>query len=175
MILARLILGLLTLAPMTGYDLKKHFDSSINHVWNADKAQIYRTLNKLVEDGLAVVHVVPQENYPARQEHHITAAGRVALSEWLGDGLDAEPVREPFLARLFFSGDLDREQVQALLKARRSEVTDRMEHYESQREDLGDVSGFDRRAFLMAATLEREIARTEAELKWLRKVERNLP
>lgn len=175
MILARLILGLLTLAPMTGYDLKKHFDSSINHFWNADKAQIYRTLNRLVDDGLAVVRVVAQENYPDRQEHHITEAGRAALGEWLSTGLDAEPVREPFLARLFFSGELEREDVLRLLRARRSEVTDRLEDYRAQREGLGDVSGFDRRAFLMAATLEREVGRTEAELKWLRSVERSMP
>ena len=55
MALARIILGLLALAPMTGYDLKRHFDSSVRHFWWADKAQIYRTLATLVAGGLAEV------------------------------------------------------------------------------------------------------------------------
>ena len=94
MILARLILGLLSLAPMTGYELKKHFDSSINHFWNADKAQIYRTLAQLVKDGHATVTTVAQRNYPDRQEHHITDAGREALVEWLGGEVTAHTPRE---------------------------------------------------------------------------------
>jgi DNA-binding PadR family transcriptional regulator len=60
MILARLVLGLLNLAPMTGYDLKKVFDSSISHFWAADKAQIYRTLTALVADGYATVEVLTE-------------------------------------------------------------------------------------------------------------------
>ena len=58
MILARIILGFLALSPMTGYDLKRHFDSTVGHFWSADKAQIYRTLAQLVADGLAEVETV---------------------------------------------------------------------------------------------------------------------
>ncbi|WP_309080805.1 PadR family transcriptional regulator [Zhihengliuella sp.] len=175
MILARLILGLLTLAPMTGYDLKRHFDASIGHVWNADKAQIYRTLGQLVETGMAVVKVVPQENYPDRKEHHITDAGRGALRAWLNAEPDAEPAREPFLGRIFFAGELERDAVVLLLQERRARVAAQLEDYRGQRAELGDLEGFDRRAYLMAATLERSIGHAESELRWLRQVERNLP
>ncbi|WP_035777058.1 PadR family transcriptional regulator, partial [Arthrobacter sp. H5] len=67
MTLSYLILGMLGRSPMTGYDLKKRFDASIGHFWAADKAQIYRTLNKLVADDLAEVVVVPQASLPDRQ------------------------------------------------------------------------------------------------------------
>src|SRR5258705_13680872 len=53
MSLAHAILGMLQTRPMTGYDLKVEcFDNSIAHFWQADQAQIYRTLDKLAEDGL---------------------------------------------------------------------------------------------------------------------------
>lgn len=175
MILARLILGLLSLAPMTGYDLKKHFDSSINHFWNADKAQIYRTLAHLVRDGLATVKTIRQENYPDRQEHHITAAGRRALLEWLAAPLDAQPGREAFLGRVFFAGELERGAVLELLSARRSESLALLEEYRMQRREIGPAAETERRAFLMAATLDNGIRHVEAELEWLDSVEGRLP
>ncbi|MBM6623157.1 PadR family transcriptional regulator [Micrococcaceae bacterium RIT802] len=175
MILARLILGLLSLSPMTGYDLKKHFDSSINHFWNADKAQIYRTLAQLVTDGLATVRTVPQENYPARQEHHITAAGRTALQDWLTGALDRQPAREPFLGRIFFSGGLARDEVRGLLAARRAEARELHHSYRVLRAELDEAALTDRRGYLMAATLDHGIAHVDAELSWLDAVEGNLP
>ena len=175
MILARLILGLLSLAPMTGYDLKKHFDSSINHFWNADKAQIYRTLSQLVGDGLATVRTVPQENYPARQEHHITDAGRRALLGWLSGPLDPPAGREPFLGRVFFAGELDRDSVLGLLAERRQQSLATLAEYREQRAEIGPGVAADRRAFLMACTLDHGIRHLEAELEWLDAVEGALP
>lgn len=175
MILARLILGLLSLSPMTGYDLKKHFDSSINHFWNADKAQIYRTLAQLVTSGLATVRSVPQENYPARQEHHITPAGRTALQDWLTGGLDRQPAREPFLGRIFFAGGLQRDEIVGLLAARRAEAEELHASYRALRAELDDAALAERRGYLMAATLDHGIAHVDAELSWLDSVEGNLP
>jgi len=50
MSLAYAILNTLQQKEMTGYDLKTScFDQCIAHLWPADQAQIYRTLDKLVE------------------------------------------------------------------------------------------------------------------------------
>ncbi|WP_418606301.1 PadR family transcriptional regulator [Georgenia sp. SUBG003] len=98
LVLSRLILGLLALAPMTGYDIKRHLDSTVRHFWAADKAQVYRALASLVKDGYATVEVVHQETRPDRQEHHITEAGRAALHEWLASPLSV-PAERDLLAR----------------------------------------------------------------------------
>ena len=47
------ILGFLNYQPFSGYDLKKLFDTSVRHFWPADQSQIYRTLARLTEQGLA--------------------------------------------------------------------------------------------------------------------------
>ncbi|MGO3483520.1 MAG: PadR family transcriptional regulator, partial [Cellulosimicrobium funkei] len=106
MVLRYLVLGLLTVRPMTGYDLKRAFDTSVHHFWAADRSQLYRTLAALVDAGLAEVEVVPQESYPDRKVHTITAAGRAALRDWLAAPLEPEDAREPFLGRLFFADQL---------------------------------------------------------------------
>lgn len=174
MILARLVLGLLNLAPMTGYDLKKVFDSSISHFWAADKAQIYRTLNALVADGYATVEVVAQSNYPDRQEHHITTAGHEVLVSWLSSDLVPHAVREPFLARIFFAGNLPREAVLELLRERRTEAEATLAKFMTKRESLRPAE-HDRARYLTIATLDNGIAHVRAELDWLDAVEDGLP
>ncbi|WP_127130641.1 PadR family transcriptional regulator [Georgenia sp. SYP-B2076] len=173
MVLARLILGLLNIAPMTGYDVKKHVDSTIRHFWAADKAQVYRTLAGLVRDGYATVEVVPGVGLPDRQEHHITEAGRRALTEWLASDLTPHAEREPFLARIFFAGSLGREQVLDLLRERRAQAEVLLTELTARR--ARHAEAHDRGGYLMLATLENGLTHVRAELEWLDTVERNLP
>ncbi|MFY9679799.1 PadR family transcriptional regulator [Glutamicibacter protophormiae] len=175
MVLARLILGLLCLSPMTGYELKKHFDSSINHFWNADKAQIYRTLAQLVDQGYATVRTVPQSNYPDRQEHHITEAGREVLNQWLSSGAARSPERDPFMGQVFFAAELERDGIEQLLIERRQATRYVLDDYLSQREGIDMRAAADRRSFLMAATLDHAIRQQAAELEWLDAVLEHLP
>lgn len=171
MVLARIVLGLLSIAPMTGYDLKRHFDSTVRHFWAADKAQIYRTLAGLVAEGFAEIVTVPGSVAPDRQEHHITAAGREALAAWLVLEPERQVERDPFLARLFFAGTLDNEDVRALLAARRETTEAQLMIFEELRADL---SVTDRAARLRLATLDNGIAHARAELGWLDAIEAEL-
>ncbi|WP_456286498.1 PadR family transcriptional regulator [Microbacterium sp. JZ70] len=171
--LSRIILGLLALAPMTGYDLKRHFDSTARHFWAADKAQIYRTLARLVDDGLAAVEVVPGAGAPDRQVHRITAEGRAALAEWLVSPVEAHADRDPFLARLFFADGLEPEALRRLLAVRRQEAEELLAHFESIRDTTGAPR--DRAARFRLATLANGIAHMRAELAWLDEIEADLP
>lgn len=167
MVLARIILGFLSIAPMSGYDLKRHFDSSAAYFWSADKAQIYRTLASLVTDGLAEKEVVPGDGAPDRVLHRITAEGKEALDAWLTSPLDRQPERDPFLARLFFAGD-DPETVHRLVSARRSTVQRYVDDLEQVRTATPQV---ERRAnpagWLRVQTLEHGIATGRHEIAWL--------
>lgn len=163
MILSRIILGLLAIAPMTGYDLKRNFASTAAHFWSADKAQIYRALAQLVADGLAEIETVAGVGAPDRQVHHITAAGREALRAWLASEPEQHADRDPFLARVFFAGDLDDAQVRALLAGRRAAAQERLAQFEGMRE----VDAADRAMRLRLATLDNGIAHLRAELAWI--------
>ena len=41
------LLALLTVEPMTGYDLSKRFESSVAYVWHAPDSQIYPELRRM--------------------------------------------------------------------------------------------------------------------------------
>jgi DNA-binding PadR family transcriptional regulator len=160
------ILGLLNLRPLSGYDLKKSFDGSVNHFWRADQSQIYRTLDRLVADGRVEVTVQPQEGRPDRKEHRITPSGQQELAHWLRSPLTAEVTREPFLARLFFLGDLgDEHAVGDLLRERREQVRqarDRLLQVGEASPEPTDLAGR-----LRMATLHYGLEHAEAELQWL--------
>jgi DNA-binding PadR family transcriptional regulator len=162
MSLSHAILGLLDLAPMTGYDLKKTFDSSVAHFWAADQAQIYRTLAALVDDGAVDVRVVPQEGRPDRREHRITDAGRRRLETWLGSPLEPDRIREPFLARVFFAGREDPAVARRLLAERRAATEERLTALRSLPGPAGTTA-----ERLRTATLSYGVRQLEAELAWI--------
>ncbi|MFC5289294.1 PadR family transcriptional regulator [Actinokineospora guangxiensis] len=164
MVLAHIILGFLALAPMTGYDLKRHFDSTVGHFWSADRAQIYRALATLVADGHAEVETVAGSGAPDRQEHRVTDAGRAALAAWLAAEPERHVDRDPFLARVFFGADLAPDALLALLARRRAEAQTRLADYERLRAESDTGT---RAARLRLATLDNGIAHLRAELTWL--------
>jgi len=99
------LLGLLNYTPMTGYDLKKVFDDSINFFWSAQTSQIYRELKGLEKKGCIVSTVKSSEKGPDKRVYNITEQGISCLKDWLADMPDEydENLRNTFLVRLFFS------------------------------------------------------------------------
>lgn len=165
MILARIILGLLDIAPMSGYDLKRYVDTVVTHFWTADKSQVYRTLAGLVADGLARIETVPGTSAPDRLVHHITDAGRAALHAWLVSDLDRQPERDAFLARAFFAGGLDDDELRELLTRRRAAADALLATLDAMRETT--PAPRDRAERLRLATLDSGIRHARTELEWL--------
>lgn len=167
MSLPHLVLGLLDQQPRSGYDLKKVFDETAGHYWNADRSQIYRTLARLEQEGFVEATEVPQEGKPDRKNYRITAAGGEHLSAWLHSPIEDGNFRKPFAARLFFLGrEDDPELVRRLVARRREEVEERLRTLETAPAPSGS---FDER--LRTATLRGAIHHMRAELLWLVEIE----
>ena len=109
------VLGLLTIRPCTGYDLKRYFTASVRHFWSADQAAIYRALAELEADGLVGHERVEQQTRPDRKVYQVTTAGLEALDAWLVQPAPAQVRREPLLLKLFFSSRVRGPDLEALL------------------------------------------------------------
>lgn len=172
------VLGILSIRPMSGYELKKVIDSSVGHFWTADQSQVYRTLSALVEDGMASRRTVVQEERPNLHLHSVTDNGLAELDRWLASPLRAQPSRDPFLARLFFADRLPMERIRELLDARRRETREEFAALEAiflvtdAAELPGDISELAR--VLRMATLAKGLADARAELAWLDATEQKL-
>ncbi|NJN85635.1 MAG: PadR family transcriptional regulator [Leptolyngbyaceae cyanobacterium SL_7_1] len=117
MSLAYVILGLLQQEERTGYDLKVGcFDQCIAHLWQADQAQIYRTLDRLEVQGWICCTIKIQHDRPNRKVYHITETGKAELNQWLQTHQPLPVLREPLLMQLYFAAELPNEAIATLLE-----------------------------------------------------------
>jgi DNA-binding PadR family transcriptional regulator len=173
MSLEHAILGFLSYKPFSGYDLKKAFDTSVNHFWPADQSQIYRTLARLAEREWAEVEVVPQQDRPARKVYHITEVGRQELRRWLTTPLPFKDSRHASLIQVFFAGQLSDEEILAMFRRETEPLRAALGGADIIRQKsvpFIDAIGSPREAFFWMLTLEYGIRMAEASLEWIESV-----
>jgi DNA-binding PadR family transcriptional regulator len=110
------LLGLLSYEPMTGYELKQFFDSSIQHFWNAELSQIYPTLKSLEDAGYVTKHVEVQESRPNRKVYEVTTAGREEFDRWMRTPTPPADLRDPFLIKVFLGTEIPVEDTLVLMR-----------------------------------------------------------
>lgn len=160
------ILGFLREQELSGYDLKTLcFDHDAEHVWNADQAQIYRTLDRLETRRLVSARLHRQRSRPDRKVYALTAQGSDELDRWAALLVPPRPVRDPFLLQLRFSGGLHDEDVLRLLRDRRDTLQQRLDHL---RQRLASESGGQSRdALLHRLTLTGAISSARADIDFI--------
>jgi DNA-binding PadR family transcriptional regulator len=99
------VLGALTLAPMSGYDLRAFFDESVRFFWTESYGQIYPILKQLADEGLVTPAPKRADGgaHPRRTVYAITPRGRAALARWLGEPVEHQVGRVEILLKLFFA------------------------------------------------------------------------
>ena len=168
MSLAHAILGLLEEEPRTGYDLKtRSFDHSVNHFWSADQAQIYRTLDKLVEQGWVESQLEIQHDHPNRKIYHITSVGKSELRRWQHEYQPLTSIREPFLVQFFFGSALSNAELIAMLERQITSYQERLEGYRCIKlAASSEDPQITRQQALHRLTLERGIRNAESSIEW---------
>jgi PadR family transcriptional regulator AphA len=112
------VLGMLSLRPRSGYDIKAVVDRSTRYFWAASYGQIYPELRRLEEEGLIEGEDAPSGGR-SRRVYRITKAGREALRDWLFGSTVTIELRDESLLRLFFADALPREEALVLLEGRK--------------------------------------------------------
>jgi len=112
------VLGLLSLGPRSGYDIKTVVDRSTRFFWAASYGQIYPELRRLEAEGLVEGEDAPN-GARGRRVYKLTDAGRQALQDWLLGSETTIEYRDESLLRLFFGDALPREQALELLEGRK--------------------------------------------------------
>jgi PadR family transcriptional regulator, regulatory protein AphA len=100
------LLGLLTVEPMSGYDMGQTIRGSIGHFWNESYGQIYPNLKKLAVDGFVGATTERQKGKPDRRIYSITKKGRQRLANWMTVQPQAEIPRNELLLKLFFGAQV---------------------------------------------------------------------
>jgi len=95
------ILGLLTIEPMSGYDLGKNLPETLNYFWAESNGQIYPALKRLVADDLIAAVATQPVGRRVKQKYALTPAGRKRLEEWLAKPPRLQPPRNELLLKVF--------------------------------------------------------------------------
>jgi DNA-binding PadR family transcriptional regulator len=119
---AEALLGMLSLRPMSGYELRQTIEGSIGNFWSESYGQIYPTLKKLQMEGLVSV---AEGDRAGSKVYSLTHAGRARLLEWLTVMPRPQVERNELLLKLFFGNLQPVEQVrEQIAERRRVEVAD---------------------------------------------------
>ncbi|MBI5964245.1 MAG: PadR family transcriptional regulator [Chloroflexi bacterium] len=171
MSLKHAILGFLSLAPFSGYDLKKAFDNSVQHFWPANQSQIYRTLAELDEQGFVEKEIIEREERLDMKIYNITETGRAELHQWLSTPLPEHDTREPFLIQVYFGGKLSDGEILNLLHRKLKEIEERLSVFEAVYQMSQNTPGkvADKRTtFFALLTLELGYINSKSDAAWLR-------
>jgi PadR family transcriptional regulator AphA len=175
MSLKHALLGFIDLIPLSGYDLAKMFDDSVNFYWPATHSQIYRTLKELYQAGMVTREIVRQSEHPNKKVYSITKLGKEELRRWVSTPLDLPTLRHGLLVQLAFANRLADQEIIGLLEAYAEKLRERLAlyHGEQQQEQLA-YSRTEREKFLWSSILKNGILSYECDLKWAEETIRDL-
>lgn len=140
------LLGLIDIAPMSGYDIVKAFDYAAFFYWHATHTQVYRTLKELEKDGLIEGEVVHQTDNPSKKVFSITGAGRDALGRWVREEPELPGFKHAFLIKFTYAAHLDD-----------GELLTQLDTYERKlKEKLALLTSEEKRGFVEMARSPRE-------------------
>lgn len=160
-----IILGIISLEPCSGYDMKMEFEQGGASMLSAlSFGSIYPRLKQLQQDGLIEMQQVTNGGRQ-KKVYELTQVGWLELQSWLEQQSDYPiPMRDELLLKMLFWGSsgVDRETLMAQLRVR----------YEESHEVLQYITEWEHngRSFVdeyTALVLSYIRNKLEAELNWI--------
>ena len=138
MSLPHALLGLLAVAPRSGYELTKAFAGDLGrYAWQAGHTSIYPELGRLAEQGLVEV---THEGARGSRTYAVTAAGREALRTWLLSPPErGGKVRNELVLRMFMLSALDPADARTVLERIAADTAQEAAALRRIREEAGPV------------------------------------
>lgn len=104
------ILGLLSIRPMSGYDVSQSYKRALQQIWYAPLGQVYPTLRKMQVDGLLSVSVDIQHGKPNRKVYRLSPQGQRVLVKWLSRPPSLPKMHHEFIHNLFLLNHIEPER-----------------------------------------------------------------
>ena len=164
---AYVVLGLVSIRPMTGYELAAYAERSIGNFFPLTRSHIYSELGRLGRLGLLEATEIAQENAPAKRVYEITPGGSDELRRWLGNAvMKEERSRSLFLVRIFFGDRTSPERLAVLLDEFESAARARRDRLAAVADKLADRPG----SVFRRSTALFGLRREQANLDWVAEV-----
>jgi len=164
---ACVVLGLVSIRPMSGYELAAYAERSIGNFFPLTRSHIYSELDRLGRLGLLEATEITQENAPTKRVYEITPDGGDELRQWLeGTVPKQERSRNLFLAQVFFGHRLPPGHLAAMLDDFESAARFRRDQLAAVVDKLADRPG----SVFRRSTALFGLRREQANLDWVAEV-----
>jgi DNA-binding PadR family transcriptional regulator len=130
------ILGLLSLRPMSGYDMKKYVDEALSHFWKENYGYIYPTLARLAKDGMVSCRTIRQQGKPSRRLYSLTRRGKAELLKWLEEPVDQIPTRNEMLLKISFASNISTDALIGILEQYIEDQKRKLKEYRSVQAEI---------------------------------------
>lgn len=160
------LLALLSIRPMTGYEIYRRNARALEPWWETPRTQIYPKLRELEKRGLIEHEQVVQEGKPNKRLYSLGPSGSEALSHWLGSSIAVPEMRHHMMMRLFLGNLMPAGQTCRLLTDYRDRMAARAESLRHAKERFaGSLSGpYRASVFFELLSLDHLIAMTDLEV-----------
>lgn len=168
------ILGVISMKPSSGYDIKKFCDKTISHFWNENFGHIYPVLSQLEKEGLIILSDSSEGS--KRKIYEITDKGKKEFCEWLMQPFEPQPPRSEMLLKLSFGNYIPKEKVIEMVKEVKNIHESRLMEYKQMEESfLSDENAKKHPQYAYwLAPLRYGIIASEAALKWCEETIENI-
>lgn len=165
------LLGLLAQQPRYGYELRAAFMALAGgaEAWEVKPAQIYTTLNRMVESGLVERSAVVDDGSEDKVIYTLTPSGRSELQTWLKEGSLDDPQQDAFFLKLMLSLELPDVDPSRLIQTQRSTLYQELHRITTLRTRLNPQQELAR-----ILLMDKAIMHLEADLRWLDMIESRL-
>ncbi len=101
------VLGMLSIQPKTGYDIKKDIETLLPTVWSESYGQIYKVLAQLETEKLVTRKHIEQKGRPNKVRYSITKRGQKELIAYLHTPPDKIVIRDETMLKLFMGFNVE--------------------------------------------------------------------
>ncbi|MCH4887773.1 PadR family transcriptional regulator [Acidaminobacter sp. JC074] len=160
------LLGLLSIKPMTGYEMKKWVENALSHFWKTSYGQIYPTMSKFVEKGYVTVEKLENDKGPASKLYSLTEEGELVLLEWLNESVEDFNSKDEALLKFYFTSMLPIESVIDMMETSLVYNKSVRDKYTGNAEKMRTVKRPSRHELNTYLATKNGIYLNEARIKW---------
>lgn len=151
---------------MSGYEMKKTIDGSLNFFWAESFGQLYPQLRALCAGGL--IELLPSKGVSNREKktYQITTTGREALYAWISQAPTNRPPRDELLLKMFFTTEGDPDAIKSHCSKARLEAVELLRRYQAIDAELGAMKEDRDKSRYWRMTLKLGISQTQNFILW---------
>jgi DNA-binding PadR family transcriptional regulator len=169
---ATAVLGVLSIEPATGYEIRQAIAEVLGHFWHESFGQIYPCLAQLEKDGQITSR--PGER-SGSSRFEITRAGRARLRALLSEPPVQPPPRNGVLLRTFFGHAVPSSTLVEMLDDVERDARSRLASYAGIRAEIAREDGYEQHGPYWEATIRAGELTAQAQLTWVAETRATLP